>query len=349
MSESVPRGLAGVEADVTAISSIDGEKGELRYRGFRIEDLVAKAKFADVVGLVVNGELAPVPLVERTLPEPVSDLLRVLPASTHPMRLLQIVMPLLGEDLFEIAPRVPTVVAAWSRLRDRQEPIVPDPSLPIHADFLRMLRGLSPDPADVATLDATQILQMEHGFNASTFTARTIASTRAPLPAALAGAVGALSGPLHGGADEAAYRMALEIGSPGRAAAYVDEKLARGERIMGLGHREYRVVDPRARVLLPMALALAERNGLETVATLSAVDDHASRRFEERGKRIRANVEFYKGAVFAALGISPDFFTALFVMARVYGWGAHVLELSKDNVLYRPAARYIGAAPRELS
>jgi citrate synthase len=190
---------------------------------------------------------------------------------------------------------------------------------------------------------------MEHGFNASTFAGRTVASTLCPLSMSLSACVGALFGPLHGGADEAAYRMALAIGDPAKAPAWVDAQLAAKEKIMGLGHREYRVVDPRAVILKPMALELAKLKGQESVvATLIAVDEHAEKRFLEQGKRIRANVEFYKGAVFAALGIPPEFFTALFTMARAFGWGAHMLELWDDHKLYRPAAVYEGAPPRKL-
>jgi citrate synthase len=215
-----------------------------------------------------------------------------------------------------------------------------------------MIRGDAPDPREAAVLDATQVLQLEHGFNASTFTARTVASTLAPLSEVLSAAVGALHGPLHGGADEAAYRMALEVGGPEAAPAYVDAALASKQKLMGLGHREYRVVDPRALVLRPLALELARLRGpehLRVVETLVAIDEHAAARFAGQGKRIRANVEFYKGAVFAALGLEPDLFTALFAMARVFGWGAHALELWDDHALYRPRAGYRGAPPRGLA
>ncbi|MEK7466904.1 MAG: citrate/2-methylcitrate synthase [Planctomycetota bacterium] len=372
---TLPKGLAGVPADTTSISDIDGERGELRYRGYSIADLVSHCSFLDVACLVLDGEL-PTPdsrreferslAQPRALPPAAADVLSRLPRETHPMTALQVVLPLLDdasaksaprlenraaqrEGLLAIAAKLPTTVAALARLRAGRTPLAPDPSLPIHADFLRMLRGEAPHPAEVATLDATQILQMEHGFNASTFTGRTVASTLCPLSMALSACVGALYGPLHGGADEAAYRMALSIGDPAKAPAWVDEQLAAKEKIMGLGHREYKVVDPRAVILKPMALELARLKGQEKVVeTLIAVDEHAEKRFAEQGKRIRANVEFYKGAVFAALGIPPEFFTTLFAMARVFGWGAHMLELWDDHKLYRPAAVYTGAGPRTV-
>jgi citrate synthase len=372
---TIPRGLAGVKADVTAISHIDGEAGELWYRGYPIEDLARHAAFAEVVGLVLDGEIPDDAgrraledaLAHRTLPAAVRNVMREIPAATHPMTVLQAVVPLLdgpeekqaprlGERgtqrriLLSLCARLPTAVAAWARVRAGREPLPPDPSLPIHEDFLRMLHGERPRGREVEVLDVTQILQMEHGFNASTFTGRTVASTLSPASVTLSACIGALSGPLHGGADEAAYRMALAIGSPDRAAAHVDGVLARKEKIMGLGHREYRVVDPRAVVLKDLALELAELKGQgQVVRTLVAVDEHAERRFLEAGKRIRANVEFYKGAVFAALGLAPDFFTCLFVMARAYGWAAHALELWDDHRLYRPAAEYVGPARRRLA
>lgn len=374
---SFSKGMAGVVADATAISSIDGERGELRYRGYAIEELVERAGFLEVVGLVLDGELPDAAgvagleeaLAARALPPAAAEVLARLPRDTHPMTVLQVALPLLDdaaakarprlgarveqrEVLLGLAAKLPTVVAAWSRLRRGLAPLPPDPALSLHADFLRMVRGEAPDPREVSVLDATQVLQMEHGFNASTFTARTVASTLAPLSEVLSAAVGALHGPLHGGADEAAYRMALEVGAPEAAPAWVDAALASKRKIMGLGHREYRVVDPRALVLRPLALELARLRGpehLRVVETLAAIDEHAARRFAEQGKRIRANVEFYKGAVFAALGLEPDLFTALFAMARVYGWGAHALELWDDHALYRPRAEYRGAPPRGLA
>ena len=387
-SDSPPlaaRGLAGVAVDVTAISEIDGARGELRYRGYPIEAL-ALLPFVDVVGLVIDGEL-PVSGAEgvrvqkdaeetRTIRRALAEarpltvaqekLLAILPRDTHPMTMLEVALPL-GDDaaakrapvlsarpaqraaLLSLAAKVPTLVAAWLRIREGKSPIAPDPARSNHADFLRMLTGEVPSADEVALLDATQILQMEHGLNASTFAARVVASTLSPMSLALSAGVAALYGPLHGGADEAAYRMALAIGEPDRVPAWVDAALARKEKIMGLGHREYRVVDPRAVVLRGLAQKVADQKGLGPVLrTLGRVDDYAAEVFTRQGKAIRANVEFYKGAVFASLGLPPDAFTALFVMARIFGWGAHVLELWDDHKLYRPSAVYRGHARRSL-
>lgn len=377
MVTTAGRGLAGIEADRTAISSIDGERGELRYRGYRIEELAARASFVEAVGLVLDGErpdAAGVAALEaalraRALPPAALALLERLPRDAHPMTALQVVLPLLDGPAEKAAPRLgaraaqraallglaaklPAALAAWLRLRAGQRPVDPDPALPLHADLLRMVRGAPADPREVAILDVTQLLQLEHGFNASTFAGRTVASTLAPLSTTLAACVGALSGPLHGGADEAAWRLALAVGDPASAPAHVDAALARGEKLPGLGHREYRVVDPRAVVLRPLALELGRRAGpgsalARVVEALAAIDDHAAAVFAAKGKPIRANVEFYKGAVLAALGLPPDAFTAMFVLARAFGWGAHVLELWDDHALYRPQATYVGPAPRE--
>lgn len=372
--ENFSRGLAGVPVDITHISEIDGARGELRYRGYSI-DTLAKRPFLEVVGLIVDGELATgdeqaaiaAALSDRELTVAQTSLLAGLPRDTHPMVMLELALPL-GVDaatlrrpvtnaraeqrgiLLSLAAKVPTLIATWLRRREGKNAIDPDPTLPIHADFLRMLLGTRPSPEAVALLDATQILQLEHGMNASTFAARVVASTQAPLPLALSAAVAALFGPLHGGADEAAYKMALAIGSPDNVPAWVDAAFARKEKIMGIGHREYKVVDPRAVVLRGMAHAVAKQAGLERVLhTLGRVDDYTAEHFAKQGKAVRANVEFYKGAVFASLGLPPDAFTALFVMARIYGWGAHVLELWDDPKLYRPSAIYRGPAPRALS
>lgn len=368
------RGLAGVEVDASAISEVDGARGALRYRGYAIEDLAARADFVEVVGLVLDGELPrgadraalEDALRERALPPGALAALGALPRDTHPMTALQVALPLLDgpEDkarprlrsraeqrarLLALGARLPALVATWDRLRRGLAPLDPDPALALHDDFLRMVRGARPDPEEVRVLDVTQALQLEHGFNASTFAGRVVASTLAPLSEVLSACVAALHGPLHGGADEAAWRLALELGDAAAAPAWVEARLAAGEKIMGLGHREYRVVDPRARVLRPLAVGLARRAGLEgPVGALVAVDEHAARWFAARGKQVHANVEFYKGAVFAALGLAPDLFTALFAMARVWGWGAHALEVWDDHALVRPRARYVGPPARAL-
>ena len=192
-------------------------------------------------------------------------------------------------------------------------------------------------------LDAAQILQMEHSFNGGTFAGRVCASSLAPIQSSISASIGTLFGRLHGGADQAALEMAMAIGSPDKAEAYVRDCLANKVKIMGMGHREYRTVDPRARLLKPMALELCQdEESKKLLATLIAVEEACQREFAARGKEIWANVEFYKGAVFHSLGIPTHYFTTMFAMARVYGYIAHFLEFQRDSRLIRPRARYVG-------
>ena len=194
-------------------------------------------------------------------------------------------------------------------------------------------------------LNAAQILQMEHSFNCGTFAGRVCASTLAPIQSSISASIGTLFGKLHGGADQAALEMAMAIGSPEKAEAYVTDCLARKEKIMGMGHREYRTVDPRAKILKPMAMELCQQGeSRNLLLTLVAVEEACQRAFAKSDKEIWANVEFYKGAVFHSLGIPSHFFTAMFAMSRVYGYVAHFLEFSKNSRLIRPRANYVGPA-----
>ena len=204
-------------------------------------------------------------------------------------------------------------------------------------------------PEAHSALRVAQILQMEHGFNAGTFTCRVVTSTRAPFANAAAAALGALYGPLHGGADEAALRAAEQCGSAANAARFVDEVLDRGERIMGMGHREYRVVDPRARVIKPFAVACADTPPRrDLLDTLEAIESAFEARMRKRGKALHANVDFYKGIVYLHLGVPAEFFTVLFAAARIVGYAAHAAEQAANNRLIRPAAAYTGVGPRSL-
>jgi citrate synthase len=192
-------------------------------------------------------------------------------------------------------------------------------------------------------LDAAQILQMEHSFNCGTFAGRVCASAMAPIQSCISASIGTLFGKLHGGADQAALEMAMEIGSPDKAEAYVKDCLANKVKIMGMGHREYRTVDPRAKILKPMAVELCQdEESKNLLATLMAVEEACQREFAAKNKEIWANVEFYKGAVFHSLGIPSHYFTAMFAMSRVYGYIAHFLEFRRDNCLIRPRALYTG-------
>lgn len=370
------RGLEGIYVDTTAICAIDGAKGMLSYRGMAIEEL-AQQPFWQVVALVLGGEgsererdkspelvesLAEFMGAESALSPEALATLKTISPEVHPMQVLQGMIPLLstegtGGDSFgleehvggegleglRIAAKVPTLIAALHRLRSGQPALAPKKGLSFHENFLYMFTGRNPSPEEVATLDTTQILQMEHGFNASTFAARVTASTLAPMASALSSAVGTLFGKLHGGADQAALEMVLEIGAPEDAEAFVLNALEHKVKIMGLGHRVYKVVDPRAKILKPMARALCASTPFEPLyQTFEQVEDVMEREMAAQGKQVKANVEFYKAPVFYALGFPPQYFTCLFVMSRIFGYIAHILESRQDNRLIRPKALYIG-------
>lgn len=358
--------LAGIVVGETAVSDVQGERGLLSYRGHAI-DAIARRPFLQVASLLVFGDwpsaeqeqrLAEFTALHRRLDAAELGVLQALPRDLHPMLMLQSVIPTLaaptGFDAFgiatadaaqglAIAAKLPALIAAWYRLRNGLDVVPSSASFSPSDDFLRMLHGRVPTPEQIAVLDTAQILQMEHSFNASTFAGRVCASTAAPLPSVLSASVGTLFGALHGGADQAALAMARNIGEPARAAAYVAECLATKTKIMGMGHREYKTVDPRARILKPMAAELCrDGESRRLFEVLCAVEEACQREFAKQGKQIWANVEFYKGAVFHSLGIPDDFFTAMFAMARVYGYVAHYLEFKPTARLIRPRARYVG-------
>jgi citrate synthase len=361
------RDLAGIEVGETHISDVKGEEGLLSYRGYSIDGLASKP-FWQVVWLVLFGDW-PDATQERALGDFMTShsqlephelqLLAAMPLNLHPMLMLQGVVPLLqltprqalpgvSETAVQgllIAARIPSLVAAWRQLQLGNKPIPSDTSLGFHENFLTMFNGKAPTQNQVNVLDTTQILQMEHSYNAGTFAGRVCASTLAPIQSSISASIGTLFGVLHGGADQAALEMAKKIGSPALAADYVQNMLAHKQKIMGMGHREYKVVDPRAHILKPMAKTLcSEGEAKNLFETLEAVEAACQVEFAKNNKQIYANVEFYKGAVFHQLGMPSTYFTAVFAMARVYGYIAHYLEFSQDSCLIRPRARYVGKA-----
>jgi citrate synthase len=363
---SIVKGLEGLEVDDTEICLVDGTAGQLSYRGQLIETLVERA-FVDVVSLVVGDEtstLAEELRIAGALTEHDVTLLRAAEASgAHPMHILIGLTPLLGVGAdgrisferfgdaatgFRVAAKLPALIAGLLQLRAGK----PMTDYPIdEPDFNTrfLIQAGSAEPTDLlrVAFNVTQILQIEHSFNASTFTARVIASTLADVQNSLAGGFAALHGPLHGGADQAALEMADEVGDPAAAAAFVDRCLTDGRKIMGMGHREYKVLDPRARFVKDLARDLSSGTELEaTFATLEAIEARFRERMLEKGKSLYANLEFYKGVVYRAAGLPAEFFTATFAMARVFGYLAHFMESRVDNRLIRPAARYTGALPK---
>jgi len=356
--------LAGIVVGDTAISDVQGEQGLLSYRGIDINDLVG-VPFLHVVWMVLFGEwpqeqeksrLKTFMCKHSRLTHQEIELLRHVPRKLHPMLMLQGMIPLLelpeeqsmdmelnAEQGLFLAAKITALIAAHYRLGQSKVVLAPTPGRLFHENFLTMFHGRAPSPEQVQMLNAAQILQMEHSFNCGTFAGRVCASTLAPIQSVISASIGTLFGKLHGGADQAALEMAMTIGSPEKAKAYVQDCLARKEKIMGMGHREYRTVDPRAKILKPMAMELCtEDESRNLLMTLVAVEEACQSAFAKQDKEIWANVEFYKGAVFHSMGIPTHFFTAMFAMSRVYGYIAHFLEFSKDSRLIRPRANYIG-------
>ena len=376
MSESlqhVHKGLEGVIADTTSVSLIDGEAGRLYYRGYAVEEL-ARKRFAEVMHLIVFGTLPDADRLQevedylwiagRLPPELAASLRQIARHGEHPMATLQAITTLLAleppaislgrspqeEEALIVAARIPAAIATiYAALQDHPEH--PYPASRRYGErYLQLLHGRQPSPIEVSVFESAQILQLDHGFNASTFTARVVTSTLAPATSALSAAMGALYGPLHGAADQQALEMALEVGQPERAREFVAQCLATGRKVMGMGHREYRVVDPRSRMIRALAQQVAHRpEHIQLLDVLSAVDEAFIEQTREKRRTLRANLEFYKGVVYLALGIPKEFFTASFAAARVFGWIAHVMEQRQDNRIIRPTAHYVGPAPRAMT
>jgi citrate synthase len=354
-------GLEGVVAGETSIALVDGANGRLLYRGYRIGDLVREGTYAQVAELLWRGAWSAEPphLPTAPLDERVLASLRDLPADSHPMDALRTAISTWGaiahlpwpptvEQARAVTAIAPSALAAFVRLRSGKEPIEPDPELPLAAGFLYQLEGRRRDRAAERALDAYLVVAAEHGFNASTFAARVITSTRSDIASAVCGAIGALKGPLHGGAPSEVVSQLHEIGSPERAEAWIDDALDRGERLMGFGHRVYRAYDPRAAALREVAEGLGSMADWLSLAV--AVEDIALRKLEERhpDRVLKTNVEFYTAAVLQGVGLPPDVFPATFALARHAGWTAHVLEQVEAARLIRPDVRYVGPAERDL-
>ncbi|MGD0122758.1 MAG: citrate/2-methylcitrate synthase [Candidatus Limnocylindrales bacterium] len=347
-------GLQGVIAAETAIGFVDGEKGQLLYRGYPIGQLVEKGTYGRVAELLWTGEWRKTArLVPAVIPEPVMCALRELPSSAHPMDALRTAVSVWGawrrphwpptvDQAREITAFAPSALAAFHRLRQGLEPVAPNPKLSLAGGFLQQLNGKDPDPAAARALDAYFIVGAEHGLNASTFTCRVIISTRSDLASAVCGAIGALKGPLHGGAPAEVVSQLHEIGSPERAEKWVREAIARGDKIMGFGHRVYRAYDPRAAALRKVAEGMSDM--AEWLDTAVKVEDVVLRIFGELKPDhvIKTNVEYYAAAVLQGVGLPPDLFPPTFALARMAGWSAHAIEQAGADKLIRPDARYVG-------
>jgi citrate synthase len=353
-------GLEGVVAGESSLGYVDGARGRLLYRGYRIGDLVANGSYPAVANLLWTGDWDRAHrLPTGPIPQAVLTVLRGLPSSTKPMDALRTAVSAWGttQDL-PWPPTVdqaraltsfsPSALAAFARLRAGLEPVEPDPSLDLVAGFLYQLTGAPPEPATARALDAYFIVGAEHGFNASTFTARVITSTRSDIASAVTGAIGTMKGPLHGGAPSEVVDQLARVGSVDHAEAWIREALDRGERLMGFGHRVYRAYDPRAAALRTVAEGMEHKP--EWLQLAIEVEDVALRILAEKhpDRPLKTNVEFYAAPVLMGVGLTPDLFPATFSLARHAGWTAHVLEQAAANKLIRPDVNYVGAAERDL-
>jgi citrate synthase len=353
-------GLEGVIAAETALGYVDGEHGRLLYRGYRIGDLVERGTYPAVANLLWTGDWNPSHhLPTAAVPDAVLVALRGLPTTAKPMDALRTAVSIWGttqtldwpptpEQARALTAFAPSALAAFVRLRRGLEPVDPDPSLDLVPGFLYQLNGERADDATARALDAYFIVGAEHGLNASTFTARVITSTRSDMASAITGAIGALKGPLHGGAPSEVVEQIHEVKSPEDAERWVRETLARGDRLMGFGHRVYRAYDPRATALRKVAESMEHKPDWLELAI--AVEDVALRVLAEKhpDRALKTNVEYYAAPVLMGVGLTPDLFPATFALARHAGWTAHVIEQASANRIIRPDARYIGSAERDL-
>ena len=365
-------GLRGVTVADSKISFIDGEKGILIYRGYRIEELADSSTYPETAYLLLNGDLPSDSelkifndqLIEsRRVPGFVFEAMKALPKNALPMDVLQAVVPMLAmsdpdtdgknrASMEKVASRLigafPTIVAGWHRIRNGLDPLEPDESLTHAANFLWMLNGEKPDDQTAKDLDMLLILQADHTFNASTFACRQVVSTQADMYAGISGGLAALSGPLHGGANTEVMNMLLEVKDLKDLEAWIVGRLDRGEKIMGLGHAVYKTTDPRAKFLREVGPRLGEKTGQNWTDLSMKIEDIAVKEFEKRGKKgIKPNVDFWTGPTLYMMGFPVDLMTPVFAVSRIAGWCAHIIEESlgeagQKPALYRPAAEYIG-------
>jgi citrate synthase len=356
------RGLEGVVAADTSICFIDGQRGKLIYRGYDINELAEQSTFEETTFLLIHGRLPKKDEFEKfkeklgsqyNVPLDLIKLLRTLPKNVHPMDALRTAVSALAafdpltedsskpaniEKAIRLTARIPTIIGAYDRIRRNLEPLIARPRLNLAANFLYMRSGEEPDPLSAKVLDLMLVLHADHELNASTFAARVTAATGSDLYAAVTSAIGALKGPLHGGANQKVMEMLMAIGSEEKADAWVMDALAQKKKIMGFGHRVYKTEDPRATILRRYSEKLGEQHHEPHWY-------HITRRVENvvaREKKLYPNVDLYSASCYECLGISPDLNTCLFAMGRVSGWCAHVVEQLEDNRLIRPLGLYTG-------
>ncbi len=373
MQEIKDTGLRGIPVADTKISAIDGEKGRLIYRGYNIGELAQHSTFEETVYLLLYETLPTKKELEifkerlaseRKLPAGIMRHLKKRKKTAHTMDVLQSIISMLAdfdenarvetkaaniEKSIMLVARLPMLVAYWDRIRKNLEIIKPDEKLSTASNFLYMLNGKIPDAETARDFDICLILHAEHSFNASTFAARVVASTRAHMYACAGAALAALSGDLHGGANTEVMNMLIEIDKIERTEKWVKTRFDAGEKIMGMGHAVYKTMDPRARELSNISEKLAKRTGNTKWFDLSRKIDYVARdEFKKRkGKEIYPNVDFYSPSIYYVMGIDPDLFTPIFAISRISGWCAHIIEekfaeAQPKAALYRPEAEYVG-------
>lgn len=359
----INKGLEGIVAFTNTKSFIDGQTGELIYAGYNIDTLAENATFEEVCFLLWNDrlpnnqeldELQTQLQSKRKLPEPVLNYLTGTSKSAEPMSVLRTAVSMLSDfheveadsekefrinKAISITAKIPTIIAAFDRTRNGKEAVAPLDSKSTAYNFLYMLNGEEPGEQAEKTMDLCLILHAEHGMNASTFTCRTIASTESDMYSSVTGAIGALKGPLHGGANQKVMNMLLDIEKENAdPSEYIKQRLENKEKVMGFGHRVYKTMDPRARILRDMSEKLSKETGHETLyewseAILKTMKDE---------KNIDPNVDFFSATVYYSMGIKPDLYTCIFAMSRVSGWTGHYIAQAENNRLVRPRALYTG-------
>jgi citrate synthase len=366
---TIHKGLDGVLIDESRLSLVNGTEGKLIYSGYKIEDLAANALYEEVVFLLWNGRLPNEAELEAlraeiaenaAVPQPVLDVLQQFPKDADPMAIMRTAVSMLAhydEDsetytadanrrkAVRLCGQSVVLAAAWPRIRDGKSPVAPRKDLNLAQNFIYMLRDEEPEESAVNATNAYMVLLTEHGMNASTFSARVTVSTGSDMHSAIVSAIGTLKGPAHGGANTEAMRMFMEIGDPSNVQKWFDDNIKTGQRrIMGIGHRVYKALDPRAAVLRDRAEALAKGSGnakwfeiADQLATLARADQY----FIERN--LYPNVDYYSAIVLYTLGLDVDMFTPLFAMSRMAGWTAHIMEQTANNRLMRPDIVYTGA------
>lgn len=366
-------GLRGIDVASSKICDVRGKEGKLIYRGFLIEDLAQKTSFEEVCFLLLYERLPKKQELEdfsqslkqkRAVPENILSFLKLLPPDMNPMDVLQMATPLLIQNdktveepgientLYSaenLIAGMATLTAAWDRIRNNKTAVPPNNELSHAANFLYMLNGVVPDDETTHFFDTSLVLHAEHSFNASTFTARQVASTRAHIYASISAAIGSLSGALHGGANVRVMEMLKEIGSVDKIDAYINNILSSGGLIMGLGHAVYQTDDPRAIILTPMSERMGQIANQPIWYELTrALEKKGKAAFKAKKQRdIYCNVDFYSASLFYAMGIATDLFSPIFAVSRVSGWAAHVIEeqfamAAPKPSLYRPGAEYVG-------